>query len=269
VALSFGIYSNYDLLGRAWTGHTLPARKVMAVTFVSYAFNLNLGALIGGFAFRYRLYSRLGLNNDAITRVLGLSLVTNWLGYLVLAGGVFVVGIITPPAGWRVGAGLLQALGVALLASAAGYLLLCAVSKRREFTLRGHRVMLPPMRLAALQLCLSCTNWMTIACVLFVLLQFRLPYPLVLGVLLMAAVAGVVAHIPAGLGVLEAVFIALLGTRLPQRDLLAALLAYRALYYLAPLALAAVAYLALEAGAKTARGNKTIDGPRSGVPSRD
>jgi hypothetical protein len=35
----------------------------MGVTFISYAFNLNLGSLVGGVAFRYRLYSRLGLGN--------------------------------------------------------------------------------------------------------------------------------------------------------------------------------------------------------------
>ena len=44
--------------------------------------------------------------------------------------------------------------------------------------------------------------------------QDRLPS--VLGVLLVAAVAGVIAHVPAGLGVLEAVFIALLAHRVPQ-----------------------------------------------------
>jgi uncharacterized membrane protein YbhN (UPF0104 family) len=53
-------------------------------------------------------------------------------------------------------------------------------------------------------------------------------------------------HIPAGLGALEAVFVVMLGSRLPQSELLAALLAYRAIYYLAPLLLAVIAYLAIE-----------------------
>jgi uncharacterized membrane protein YbhN (UPF0104 family) len=30
--------------------HRLPRRQVVAITFVSYAFNLNFGALVGGFA---------------------------------------------------------------------------------------------------------------------------------------------------------------------------------------------------------------------------
>jgi uncharacterized membrane protein YbhN (UPF0104 family) len=69
----------------------------------------------------------------------------------------------------------------------------------------------------------------------------------VLATLLVAAIAGVLTHVPAGLGVLEAVFVALLSTRMPATELLAALLAYRGIYYLAPLAIAAVVYLVLEA----------------------
>ena len=89
--LSHGLYSTYDLIGRHQTGHRVPAREVIGVGLVSYAFNLNLGSLIGGVAFRYRLYSRLGLDAPTITRVLGLSLLTNWLGYLFVAGVVFLV----------------------------------------------------------------------------------------------------------------------------------------------------------------------------------
>ena len=86
------------------------------------------------------------------------------------------------------------------------------------------------------------------------LLQQRIDYPTVLGVLLLAAVAAAVTHIPAGLGALEAIFLAMLGERVAQPELLAALLAYRAIYYLGPLLLAAIAYLAFESGAVRRRG---------------
>ncbi|RZJ07320.1 MAG: UPF0104 family protein [Rubrivivax sp.] len=256
-AASHLIYSTYDLLGRHWTGHAIPARRVMAITFVSYAFNLNLGSLVGAFAFRYRLYSRFGLDNPTITQVLGLSLTTNWLGYLVLAGAVFAAQVVTPPDGWDVGGAALQGLGLALLAAAAAYVLLCAVSRRREWTVRGHTISLPPGRLALLQLGLSVLNWMTIGGVLYLLLGMRIDYPLVLGALLMAAVAGVITHVPAGLGVLEAVFLALLGSQVAQGPLLGALIAYRALYYLLPLAIAGVMFFLLESRAKAERPTET------------
>jgi len=251
-ALSHALYSSIDLFGRHWTRHRLLLRQVMPLTFVCYAFNLNLGSLVGGFAMRYRLYSRLGLPLDTIGRVVGMSLVTNWLGYLVLAGAVFATQTITPPEGWRIGAVALQGLGVALLAAAAAYLLACAFLPQRSLSLRGRKFTLPSGRFAALQLLMSATNWATLGGVLYVLLQGRVDYPLVLGTLLVAAVAGVLAHIPAGLGVLEAVFIALLGTQVPRHELLGALLAYRALYYLLPLLLATVMYLVMEARERAA-----------------
>ena len=96
--------------------------------------------------------------------------------------------------------------------------------------------------------------------VVWVLLQHRIDYASVLAVLLIAAVAGVIAHVPAGLGVLEAVFIALLSHRIPETELLAALLAYRAIYYLMPLALASGLLVTLEAG------RATSDHPLEGHP---
>jgi len=59
--------------------------------------------------------------------------------------------------------------------------------------------------------------------------------------------------VPAGLGVLEAVFVALLSHEVPQAQLLGALLAYRGLYYLLPLAVATLVYMFTEARARRLR----------------
>ena len=248
--LSLALYSCFDLLGRHYTGHRLSVPTVMRVTFISYAFNLNLGSLVGGVALRYRLYARLGLDVGTITRVMSLSMLSNWIGYLLLAGSLFGFHAPALPVGWRIGSGGLQILGFVLLAMALLYLLLCAVSRQRSFTLRGHELHLPSLPLATLQLGMGAANWLLMGGVVYVLLQQRIELPTVVGVLLVAAVAGVIARVPAGLGVLEAVFVALLSHQLPKYELLAALLAYRAIYYLTPLALATVLYLVAEAGTK-------------------
>jgi uncharacterized membrane protein YbhN (UPF0104 family) len=247
---SFLLYSCFDLLGRHYTGHGLNTRRVITVNFISYAFNLNLGALIGGVAFRYRLYSRLGLDTSTITRVLSLTMLTNWLGYLLLAGLVFWLRPIPLPPDWKLDARGLQVLGVVLLAIPIAYVLLCGISRRRVWTIREHEVVLPPLRLALLQLLLSSINWALMACAVYLLMDQKIAYPTVLSVLLVAAIAGVITHVPAGLGVLEAVFYALLSHQLPESELLAALLTYRAIYYLAPLLVATVLYLLVEASAK-------------------
>jgi hypothetical protein len=100
--------------------------------------------------------------------------------------------------------------------------------------------------MALLQLSMSSANWLLIAGVMFTLLEQKIAYPAVLGVLLVAAIAGVITHVPAGLGVLEAVFLALLSHHLSKTELLAALLTYRAIYYLVPLACATLLYLLME-----------------------
>ena len=248
--LSLSLYSSFDLLGRHYTGHTLRARTVMRVTFISYVFNLNLGSLVGGVALRYRLYTRLGLNVGVITRVMTLSMLANWVGYLLLAGVIYGFHAPALPPGWVIGSGGLQILGFVLLVLALLYLLLCAVLRQRSFILWGHELNLPSLRLAALQLGMGAANWLLMSGIVFILLQQKIAFPTVVSVLLVAAVAGVITHVPAGLGVLEAVFIALLSHQLPTHELLAALLAYRLIYYLAPLTLAAVLYLVAETRAK-------------------
>ena len=248
--LSLTLYSSFDLLGRHYTGHTLRVPTVMRVTFISYVFNLNLGSLVGGVALRYRLYSRLGLGTGAITRIMSLSMLSNWMGYLLLAGVIFGFHAPALPPGWKIGSGGLQILGFVLLAISLIYLLVCALSRQRSFILKGHELSLPSLRLAALQLCMGAANWLLMGGVVYMLLQQKIGFPTVTGVLLVAAVAGVITHVPAGLGVLEAVFVVLLSHQLPRHELLAALLAYRGIYYLAPLTLAAVLYLVAETRAK-------------------
>lgn len=251
-ACSHLLYSTFDLLGRHYTGHKLSAPTVMGVTFTSYAFNLNLGSIVGGVGLRYRLYSRLGLRGGAITRVLTMSLLTNWLGFLLLAGAVFALFPLPLPADWKIGNGALRMAGFVLLAAAVGWGALVTLSKRREFAVRGKRFALPGPRMTLLQLAMSCANWMLIAGVIWVLLQGQVSYPMVLAVYLLAAIAGVVTYIPAGLGVLEAVFVMLLGDQVGEPELLGALLAYRAVYYLGPLLVAAVMYAVMEMRARRA-----------------
>ena len=251
-ACSHLLYSTFDLLGRRYTGHTLSTPTVMGVTFTSYAFNLNLGSLVGGVGLRYRLYSRLGLRGGVITSVLTLSLLTNWLGYLLLAGAVFALFPLPLPAEWKIGNGALRIAGFVLLALAVAWGALVTLSKQREYTVLGKRFPLPGPRMTVLQLAMSCANWMLIAGVIWVLLQGQVSYPTVLAVYLLAAIAGVVTYIPAGLGVLEAVFVMLLAPQVGEHQLLAALLAYRAVYYLGPLLVAAALYAVMELRARRA-----------------
>jgi len=252
-AFSHLIYSSYDLLGRHITGHKLGTGTVMGVTFISYAFNLNLGSTVGGIGFRFRLYSRLGLRPHQITRIVGLSLLTNWTGYLVVAGIGFLLWPPVLPPDWKLDSGGLRVVGAVCLAVAAAYVGFCVWAHERRWFVRGHRIEPPSARLAVVQLLVSSINWSLIGAVIWVLLQGRVDYPHVLTVLLTSVVATLIVRVPGGIGVLETVFGAVLSFRVPDGQLLAALLAYRGIYYLLPLLIATVAYAATEMRARHLR----------------
>jgi len=111
---SFITYACFDLIGRTYIRQKLGWRQILPVGVISYAFNLNLSAWVGGIAMRYRLYSRLGVSSGNIAKILGLSLATNWFGYMTLAGVVFSSGLVTMPPGWKLSSDALQGVGVLL-----------------------------------------------------------------------------------------------------------------------------------------------------------
>jgi uncharacterized membrane protein YbhN (UPF0104 family) len=258
--VSFLLFASYDLLGRIYTGHRLPIRQILPLSFVCYAFNLNLSSWVGAIALRYRLYSRLGLGVSTVTRILTFSLITNWLGYLILAGGVFALRLVRLPEQWQIGTTALQMIGILLLLVAAGYLLACRFARRRSWTWRDHEVTLPSLRLALAQAGMSMCNWSLSSLLVFLLLPEGVDYPTVLGIMLVSSIAGVITHIPAGLGVLEAVFIAMLQGQASKGAVLAALIGYRAIYLLLPLLVAVVVYLVLEKRAKALRQKSEASG---------
>ena len=194
-------------------------------------------------------------------------MLTNWFGYLVIAGAIFCFWPLPLPPEWRIDSQGLRILGAVLLLAGIGYLALCAIAREHRWLIRGHELDTPSLRMALLQLLMSGANWSLLGAVIWFLLQQQLPYAQVLSVFLVAAVAGVITHVPGGLGVLEAVFLALLSHRLSQDRLLGALLAYRAIYYLVPMALASLLYLVTELRAGRLRRGTVSRALRSGRDS--
>lgn len=251
VLASYSTFASYDLLARHYTQHKISALKVLPVGFVCYAFTLNLSAWVGSFALRYRLYSRLGLNVATTTKIVTINVITNWLGYIILAGIIFSWRLLKLPDNWVIGEVALQFIGFALLLISALYFLACGLSKRRSWIFFKHEVNLPSFRFALLQAGMASLNWALMGLLIFYLLPEGPAYPTVLGILLICSIAGVVTHIPAGLGVLESVFIAMLQHEVSVGAILAALFTYRALYFLLPLGIACLIYLLLESRASS------------------
>ena len=211
VIVSYLMYGCYDLLGRAYCGHKLAKRQVMLVSFICYAFNLTLSTWVGGIGMRYRLYLPPWLTGR------------HHYAYFLLKhhhqlAGVYPAGrgdfhhrrAVQLPAHWYIDEATLRILGIVLLLIIAAYLWACAFAKRRHMTIKGQKLVLPSWKFAVLQMVVSSANWMAMGAIIWLLIGEDVNYFFVLGVLLVSSIAGVIVHIPAGIGVLEAVFIALL-----------------------------------------------------------
>ncbi len=246
-AASHLAYSAFDLLGRAYSGHALSTARVLAITFVSYIGTLNFGALIGGIGVRQRLYLQAGLSLSVTAQVFALSVLTNWLGYLLLVA-VLLIGptyaALALPG--LPSTALAGALGGAILVAIAGYLLACWWRAGVGFRLGVMSLRLPGLRLALGQVLVSAASWLINTAILYVLFGGQLSFDELLLVSMAAAVFGMISHIPASIGVLEGTFVALLSSQLAAESLIAVLLVYRAVFYLLPLPLAGLIWYRLE-----------------------
>ncbi|AHG87645.1 Lysylphosphatidylglycerol synthetase, domain of unknown function DUF2156 [Gemmatirosa kalamazoonensis] len=112
----------------------------------------------------------------------------------------------------------------------------------------GWRFPVPSPTLAVAQLVLAAADWTVAGSVLYALLPHQaaaVPFLTFLGAFLLAQFAGVVSHVPGGIGVFEWVIVRLLRPYAPNAAaVLGALVAYRAVYYLLPF-VAALGALAL------------------------
>jgi uncharacterized membrane protein YbhN (UPF0104 family) len=79
-----------------------------------------------------------------------------------------------------------------------------------------------------------------------VLLPHRVPFHVFFAVFLLGQIAGLVAQVPAGLGVFEAVMLWGLTPAIGTASVLIGLVAYRLVYFLLPLALAAAIWVVRE-----------------------
>jgi uncharacterized membrane protein YbhN (UPF0104 family) len=253
IALALGVavaayfaYSSMDLLGKRYVKHDMPNRKVMGFAMLSYALNINLGTLIGGFGARLRFYLRLGYRKSIPTRVALFSALSNWLGFGWLAGVVFISGLVPLPAGTPWGQAGLRITGAVLLALSAFYVWACWRYPGRAWTVKRWRVVLPTAKMAVAQCVASALSWGLMGLVFYIVLQGQIPYIAVLGVLLYCSVAALIVRVPGGLGTTEALTAAALSKFMPSSEVIAAVLVYRAVYFLIPLIIALSAYGVLE-----------------------
>lgn len=240
-ALAYAALPGYDAVALAYAGHRLPLRRIAYGSVITYGISQTLGfpALTGG-SLRVRLWSAWGLETPEIARAAAFAGATFTFGVVLLTG----IAALAEPAATldRLHLAVLpiRLLGAAALALALAYVAWSVWNRGGTIRVGEHEIAVPPPRLVAAQVVVAVTDWTLAALVLYVLLPsgHGISFPAFVAVFLLAQTAGIVSHVPGGVGVFETLMVLQLGGAVPTEAMLGTLLAYRAVFYLVPFAVA-------------------------------
>jgi glycosyltransferase 2 family protein len=247
--LSLLVFTGYDTLAAHYIHHPLPYLKTALAAATSIPISNSVGfALLSGSAIRYRFYAAWGLSALQITQVIAFCNLSFWLGLFVVGGILFMWQPIALPSILHLPFATTQPVGIGFLLVIAGYLLFNLLRGRSSFrdtrkgSLQVKTSVIPrlPIQLCLAQIIVSSLDWTLAATVFYTLLPTSslISFSAFFGIYLLAQFAGVISSVPGGLGVFETVMLLLLSQNVSAPVLFGLLLAYRAIYYLLPLAIA-------------------------------
>ena len=254
--LGFLLMLAYEWSASRYADVRLPASTLALGGFCAFAIGnaVGLSALSGG-SVRYRLYTRNGLGAGDVARMSLFASLSLGISLPILAALAALFDLADASAALRLPAPLLALLAVAVLLAALALGLLLARKRLAERPAPGcwqvdlgrFSLRLPGVRMSLVQLLISSLDVLIAASVLYCLLPEAPPFSSFVLIYMLALAAGVLSHVPGGVGVFEAVLLAAFSSRIDPAGLVAAMLLYRLLYVLLPLLAAGLLLLAVEA----------------------
>jgi glycosyltransferase 2 family protein len=242
VAAGYFTLTFYDMFALRTIGRKeIPYRIAALSGFTSYSIGHNIGATVfTGGAVRYRIYSAYGLDGIEVAKICFVAGLTFWLGNATVLG----LGIFHSPqaAGW------IDQLPVWLNRCIAGVTLLVLASylgwvwsAPREIGRGEWKVNLPSGPSTLLQIGIGILDLGCCTLAMYMLLpdEPNIGFVTLAVVFVSATLLGFASHAPGGLGVFDAAMLVALW-QFDKEDLLAGLLLFRLLYYLAPFVVALI-----------------------------
>lgn len=241
--VSYAVLTLYDGLGVHYVRRRLSYGRIAMASLVGYGVSMALGfPLLTGAPLRYRMYSRWGLSAGEIARIIAFYSTTFWLGSLAVGGVALLVDPPPLPPQLAIDPAWVRPIGGLLLGLLGAYLVLAGLGTR--MSIRGFRLEMPSLPIAVAQVLSSALDWIAAAAVLYVLLPAgSISFGAFFTIFVVGQSAGHTSHVPGGVGIFESIVLVFLTQSIAAPDVLAALFAWRAIYYLLPL-LAAVVTLA-------------------------
>lgn len=255
-AFGFLLLLCYEWSASRYAGAKLSTRTLVFGGFNAFAIGNAVGlSLLSGGAVRYRLYARQGVEAAQIARMTLFASLALGTALPLLAALASLSDLSAASSALHLPSPLIAGLaaGILLLYGGLGIGILQRRSAEQPephnliIKLRRRLIRLPSARLGLLQLLITALDVAAAAGVLYFLLPQAPPFGSFFLVYILALTAGVLSHVPGGVGVFEAVLLAAFASTLGAAPLAAALLLYRLIYVLVPLVLACLLLLINEA----------------------
>jgi uncharacterized membrane protein YbhN (UPF0104 family) len=262
----------YDLFAvRAIGRSEVPYRVNALAAFTSYSIGHNVGASVfTGGAVRYRIYSAYGLNAIDVAKICFIAGLTFWLGNAAVLG----LGITYHPEAAaaidQLPVWLNRVVAIAIILALVAYVVWVWTQPRRVG--RGPwSVVLPGGPLTLLQIAIGIVDLSFCALAMYVLVpdEPNLGFVVVAVIFVSATLLGFASHSPGGLGVFDAAMLVGLW-QMDREDLLAGMLLFRLLYYIAPFVISVILLTFREVilGARSKRLHQAALGLEAG-PARE
>jgi uncharacterized membrane protein YbhN (UPF0104 family) len=242
VAAGYFTLTFYDLFAmRAIGRNDVPYRVNALAAFTSYSIGHNVGASVfTGGAVRYRIYSAWGLNAIDVAKICFIAGLTFWLGNAAVLG----IGIAYHPEAAssvdQLPSWLNRVIAIAIIIGLMAYV--AWVWMRPRNVGRGPwTVVLPGGPLTLLQIAIGIVDLGFCALAMYTLVpdEPNLGFVVVAVIFVSATLLGFASHSPGGLGVFDAAMLVGLW-QMDKEDLLAGMLLFRVLYYIAPFVISVI-----------------------------
>jgi uncharacterized membrane protein YbhN (UPF0104 family) len=240
--------SIYDSTAFQYIKRHMAFVRIVLVSIIAYAFSHNLGfGAVTGNSIRYRFYSQWKVPLLDIARVVVFGGTAYVLGIVTIAGILILLNAEALSLATRLPIHSAYLIGIGATLTGSIYLIW---SLLRRPTIKFKGVSLPPPALGIVftQFAAAAVEWGFAAGALYFLLPVHggLDYLHFIGLFVIAYVAGMLSQVPGGLGVFEAVLLLLLPEEITRETIVAAVITYRAIYFLLPLLVAALLMMSAE-----------------------
>lgn len=234
-ACGYASLIGYDWSALRYVGKMLPLPLIAFTSFIGFSLSNTIGvSWLSGGAIRYRLYSRVGLSAKEIALIIVFCTMGFGLGETLVGGlaivvhpDVFTTYFSIPPTATRMVVGLLFSGALAAL--------FLRSRSQGVIHFRGKPLRLPSVKILSGQIIFSMLDIGFAGAALYILIpENTFPFLSFLVVFAIALVAGVLSHVPGGIGVFEAVMATAMHRYVPLESLTAALISFRVIYYLLP-----------------------------------